>query len=315
MTTGQQGKSRQAGKNTAAQKATARKATTQKATAQRTSAQKKTASSPAPRTARRGSLVIAGTGIMAAAHCSLEAVNAIQAADVVFVAIPDPLALNWLRPLHHDIRPLDDLYHSCDNRLATYEAMAARIMDAVRSGLDVCAVFYGHPGVFVLPSHLALEQALAEGYPAQMLPGISAADCLFADLAVDPSHPGCQMYEASAFLFWKYRISPHAALILWQVGVVGDHTFRLRSPSHNGLQVLADELLKDYPPAHRVCLYEATRNPLLPPRRDWLALADLPAADVNGYTTLYVPPYGLAPTQTGVLRKLGLRRADIADIE
>lgn len=261
----------------------------------------------------KGSLVIAGTGIMAAAHCSLESINAIKSADIVFVAIPDPLALNWIQPLNKNIQPLDDLYHSCENRLATYEAMVDRILAAVRRGLNVCAVFYGHPGVFVLPSHLALEQAIAEGYDAQMLPGISAADCLFADLGVDPSHPGIQMYEATAYLFWKYEISTHAGLVLWQIGVVGDHTFTLRSPSKNGLQVVTDQLKKYYPDTHRVCLYEATRSPLLPARIEWLSLKRLPLASVNGYTTLYVPPYGLAPVNRSALKKLGLRPDDIAE--
>lgn len=264
---------------------------------------------------QQGSLVVVGTGIMAAAHCSQEAINAMRGADIVFAAVPDPLGLNWLQALGVPLQLLDDLYHSCDNRLATYHAMTQRIMTAVRAGKQVCAVFYGHPGVFVLPSHLAVEQAQAEGYHAVMLPGISAADCLFADLSVDPSHPGCQMYEASAWLFWQYSISVHAALILWQVGVVGDHTLTLRSPSQNGLTVLRDQLLTLYPRQHRVCLYEATRSPLEPPRRDWLPLAELADAAVNGYTTLYVPPHQLAPVNAAALKQLGLTRRDLAALE
>lgn len=266
-------------------------------------------------TKKSGSLLVVGTGIMAAAHCSQEAINAMRAADIVFAAVPDPLGLNWLQGLGVQLNLLDDLYHSCENRLATYHAMTHRIMAAVRAGKQVCAVFYGHPGVFVLPSHLAIEQARAEGYAAEMLPGISAADCLFADLGVDPSHPGCQMYEASAFLFWQYAISAHAALILWQIGVVGDHTLTLRSPSRNGLTVLRDQLRQHYPRQHLVCLYEATRSPLEPPRREWLPLAELDRAAVNGYTTLYVPPHRLAPVNDGVIRQLGLRRRDLAELE
>jgi hypothetical protein len=33
-----------------------------------------------------------------------------------------------------------------------------------------------------------------------MLPGISAEDCLFADLGIDPGIYGCQSYEATDFL-------------------------------------------------------------------------------------------------------------------
>ena len=54
-----------------------------------------------------------------------------------------------------------------------------------------------------------------------MLPGISAEDCLFADLGVDPAEAGCQSYEATRFLERRPAIEPRAALILWQIGVVG----------------------------------------------------------------------------------------------
>jgi len=267
---------------------------------------------------KMGSLVIAGTGIMAAAHCSQEAIHAMKSAEVVFAAIPDPLALNWLQGLGVRVNVLDDLYDSCENRLETYLAMTRRIMAAVRAGKEVCAVFYGHPGVFVLPSHLAIEHARAEGFEANMLPGISAADCLFADLGVDPSHPGCQMYEATAFLFWHYPVSIHAALILWQVGVVGDHTLTLRRPSTNGLTVLTEQLCQLYPRRHLVCLYQASRNPLLAPRCDWLPLVDLKQAKVNGYTTLYKVPTKLkgspqidVPAQIDVPRRMRSPQIDV----
>ena len=65
--------------------------------------------------------------------------------------------------------------------------MAEAILEPVRAGKRVCAAFYGHPGVFVLPSHDAISRARAEGFEATMLPGVSAEDCLVADLGVDPA--------------------------------------------------------------------------------------------------------------------------------
>lgn len=55
-----------------------------------------------------------------------------------------------------------------------------------------------------------------------MVPGISAEDCLYADLGVDPGMEGSQHFEASKFMFYKRRVDPNAYLILWQVVIAGD---------------------------------------------------------------------------------------------
>ena len=99
--------------------------------------------------------------------------------------------------------------------------MAEAILEPVRAGKRVCAAFYGHPGVFVLPSHDAIARARAEGFDAAMQPGVSAEDCLVADLGVDPAVNGLQSYEASDFLRRRPAIEPTTALVLWQIGVVG----------------------------------------------------------------------------------------------
>jgi hypothetical protein len=38
-----------------------------------------------------------------------------------------------------------------------------------------------------------------------MLPAVSAEDCLFADLGVDPGAAGCQSHEAADFLILDTR--------------------------------------------------------------------------------------------------------------
>ena len=91
----------------------------------------------------------------------------------------------------------------------------------VRKGQNVVGVFYGHPGVFVSPSHRSIEIARMEGFTAKMLPGISAEDCLFADLNIDPAIPGCLTYEATDLLVRKKPFVPSGHLIVYQVGCVG----------------------------------------------------------------------------------------------
>jgi len=127
--------------------------------------------------------------------------------------------------------------------------------------MTTCLACYGHPGVFVYPSHEAIRRARAEGYEARMLPGISAEDCLFADLGVDPGISGCQSYEATDFMANARRIDPTSSVILWQIGVVGDATFKRHGYDLSAFPLLIERLLEYYPPTHVTYLYEAAIFP------------------------------------------------------
>lgn len=166
--------------------------------------------------------------------------------------------------------------------------MVEEILAPVRDGRQVCAAFYGHPGVFVFPSHQAIAQARREGFPARMLPGISAEDCLFADLGVDPATAGCQSYEATGFVELRPAVETRAALVLWQVGVVGsaEHSAEAVAPK---LEALVDALLEVYPGDHEVVVYEASQYPGIAPIIRPVALTALIEA-VTPKSTLYVPP-------------------------
>lgn len=244
---------------------------------------------------KKGSLVIVGTGILTPAHLSQESVKQIEVADIVHVLVPDPLGLSTIQSLNSNIKNLADLYfdetttkNGC-NRLEAYDLMVEAILEDVRLGNRVCAIFYGHPGVFVYPSHVSIEKAKSEGFAAKMLPAISAEDCLFADLAFDPGDNGCQAYEASQFLFYQHSINVNALLILWQIGVVGDETLTKLTPAENGLEMLREGLLDWYPKNHQVILYEATRLPIMPARIEYASIDDLPKLNVQAITTLVIP--------------------------
>jgi uroporphyrin-III C-methyltransferase len=239
---------------------------------------------------RGGSLVVAGFGVRFAGHCTPEARAAITDSDIVYAVSGDAVAQAWLERLHPRTVSLHDLYGERRARSETYEAMVETIVDAVREGNKVCAVFYGHPGVYVYPSHEAIRRLRSEGFTAQMLPGISSEDCLFAYLGVDPGQLGCQSYEATDFLIHARRVEPTAALILWQIGVIGDAFLRSGPADARKLQVLTDVLREDYPDQHGVIVYEAATLPTTQPKIQPVPLVGLPAAAVTQQSTLYVPP-------------------------
>ena len=98
------------------------------------------------------------------------------------------------------------------------------MLKAVRDGDNVVCIFYGHPGVCAFPSHRALTIARQEGYMAKMLPGISAEDCMFADIGFDPLRYGCMTSEASELLLRNRPLDPSVYNIIWQVGTIGVST-------------------------------------------------------------------------------------------
>ena len=97
-----------------------------------------------------GSLVVVGTGI-GAARLTIEARAAIEAADQVLHLIPDPISVAAVERMNARSRSLGDCYVEGEHRRAAYARMVEAILEPVRAGERVCAGFYGHPGIFVLP--------------------------------------------------------------------------------------------------------------------------------------------------------------------
>jgi hypothetical protein len=235
-----------------------------------------------------GSLAVVGSGIQLARQLTPEAREEIERADEVLYVVADGAAATWLASLNPRSRSLSGLYRPGVARDRVYAAMVEEILGAVRAGSRVCAVFYGHPGVYVQPSHEAVRRAREEGFPARMLPAISAEDCLFADLGVDPGEHGWQSFEASDFLR-RRRPDPTAALVLWQVDGIG-RVDADRSPNPEGLRSLAESLAELYPPEHELVFYRASVYPVAGAETVRLRLGELGALETAPSGTLYVPP-------------------------
>jgi hypothetical protein len=239
---------------------------------------------------RRGSVVIIGTGIRTVGHMTVESLAWIMVADVVFYLVADPIAETVIRELNPEAVSLHGHYGEGVPRSTSYEGMIEEIMRSVRAGKRTVAAFYGHPGVFAFPSHESVRRARREGYLGFMLPGVSAEDCLFADLGVDPAVNGCQSYEATDFLLHDRTADTSSQLILWQVGVVGDWTYRGAGYDLKSFPLLVRRLQSLYGYWHEVTLYEAAIFPGVSPTIIRIALGHLTTEYVNAGTTMYVPP-------------------------
>jgi uncharacterized protein YabN with tetrapyrrole methylase and pyrophosphatase domain len=255
---------------------------------------------------KSGSLTVVGTGIQLLCQLTSEARFHIEKSDKVLYLVADLTTVLWIRKTNPSAESLYSFYAPGKNRLTSYLEMVERILFFVRQGLEVCAAFYGHPGIFAYPSHEAVKRARCEGFSAKMLPGISAEDCLFADLNIDPGTSGCQSFEATDFLIYKRKFDPTCSLILWQIGVIGNLDYNIESQNYQGVCVLTDYLHQYYTPEHQVTIYEAAQYPICAPKIHQVPLARLPEALVTGISTLYIPPLKLAVPDAEMLQRLGM---------
>jgi uncharacterized protein YabN with tetrapyrrole methylase and pyrophosphatase domain len=227
----------------------------------------------------------------------------------MYYLLADAASGVWIETLHPRARSLHSHYKAGRVRAEIYDEIVEEILASVREGRRVCAAFYGHPGVFSYLGHESVRRAKGEGFDARMLPAISAADCLFVDLEVDPGVEGFQTYEATDFLVHRRSVETTAALVLWQVTAIGERR-TVSEPNREGLSVLKERLLELYPGDHGVRLYEASPYPIADPIVRQTALSALGDADVSPLATLYVPPLGPPRADPDVLARLGLSAPD-----
>jgi precorrin-6B methylase 1 len=239
---------------------------------------------------RGGRLTVVGTGIDVTTQLAPGAQAAIRAADTVFYLLADPLAALRVEALNPQARSLDSFYGPGKDRRVTYGEIVETVVTETLAARDVCLVTYGHPGVFASAGHEAVARVRSAGLPAQMLPAISALDCLYADLGIDPGRAGLQAYEASYFFAARPPIDTRAILVLLQVGMLGEAGGTPTGASAARFPLLADLLRELYGQARRCLLYEASPYPGVEASiiRFVLADTDLPRPSV--LATLCVLP-------------------------
>jgi precorrin-6B methylase 1 len=260
-----------------------------------------------PTSLAKGSLTVVGTGIKLVSQTTLEARAHIQQAHKVPFLVADPATKAWIRQLNPAAESMDVYFSEGKPRAESFEQVIERIIYWVCEGFRVCAVFYGHPGVFVYVSHEAIRRAREMGCEAAMLPGISAEDCLIADLGVDMAAAGYQCFESSYFLIYGRKPDTSNSLILWQVGAIGRCDYQSFGDPTPGLRLITEVLLEHYPPDHEVTVYEAAQFPVCDPVIRKTALKDLPTCPVSRISTLYVPPeHALTPDESMLKRLLAI---------
>jgi uncharacterized protein YabN with tetrapyrrole methylase and pyrophosphatase domain len=254
----------------------------------------------------KGSLVVVGTGISVSGQMTLVSVNHIKQADIVYAVIPNKPGIEFVKSLNPNTHSLTELYEESKPRALIYKQMMNEIVEKVQSGNKVCAAFYGHPGVFVDPSHDAVNYLKKRGFTVLMEPGISAEDCLIADLGIDPAAYGCQSYEATQFLLRQYTISPHMTQIIWQAFSLGEFTSSTSFNNEKAFALLINKLLHYYPSCHNVIIYEAKTSPFFDTKIEYCTIETLSKEKLSAVSTLVVPSIGLPDYDKDIAKDLGI---------
>jgi uncharacterized protein YabN with tetrapyrrole methylase and pyrophosphatase domain len=236
-----------------------------------------------------GSLAVVGLGLQVPAHVTAETLRCLESAEEVLHLVADPVTTLWLEQVNPKSRSLNALYEPGRRRRDTYSAIVDEVLARLDAGGEVCFALYGHPGVFATPAHEAIRRARADGFAARMLPGISAEDCLFADLGVDPGETGCQSYDATDLLIHSRVLDPSAALVLWQASIVGNFDY-VPEGDLTRLPALAEYLARFYPPDHEVVCYVASPYPIFDPIVRRVPLSNLADAELPRLALLYLAP-------------------------
>lgn len=255
---------------------------------------------------KRNSLTIIGSGIKSLAHLTREATTYIAQSDKVLYLVNEPLIEEWIKKNSKSAESLNDLYFKYPLRLQSYKAITHYILENLIGVHHLSVVLYGHPTVFAQPALDAVIQAKKEGFITHILPGVSAEDCLFADLLIDPGEYGCLSLEATDFLIRPRVFSPSSHLILWQIGCIGLLQHQSLHDNKRGAEILLKKLSEFYPQSHPVIIYEAAQYAHFQPRIDQIPLKKLPKTKVTALSTLYVPPVSKAEFDHDMLKTLNI---------
>jgi predicted 2-oxoglutarate/Fe(II)-dependent dioxygenase YbiX/precorrin-2 methylase len=246
---------------------------------------------------RYGELVIVGSGISAIAHFTVETIGYIKEADIVFYHANSGVTASYIRELNAHAVDLYEYYGEGKIRTVTYIQMAELMLREVRAGRSVVGLFHGHPGFFVQAARRSLAIAKTEGHKTALIPAVSAIDCLFADLRIDPGVSGMQVLKASHVLRDDAVLATDNHVVFIQIGSVGDNTFSFSGFKQAKYGDFFEKLISIYGENHDSVYYVAPIFPGCDPVTIVRKLHEYRDSSVLGSVhaaTLYVPPAGVS---------------------
>jgi len=218
---------------------------------------------------------------------------------------------NWVVKNARKYISLDDIYFSSKQRSESYEKIANELLSSIQKNDNVCFLIYGHPTFFSSVVEKIKKRISSKDIIIQVMPGISAMDCLFADLKIDPGSMGLQSYDATEFLLYDEKFSTTSHLVLWQIAIIGEIGIVKNSEINldrqkKAITILITKLLLHYPADHIVKLYVASQYPSIEFELVSIELQKLNEINISRLATLYIPPSKEKTINLDVINELKL---------
>ena len=235
---------------------------------------------------------IVGLGVASIHQITREAEQAISASNEVLYLDTGVATRQFLEERCERVTALhESSYVEGDHRLNAYHHMAATVIDAAMSHGPVTFAVHGHPLVAVYAPFLIMDMAKVLGLSISVSPGVSAFDSIVAELGIDPSIEGLQMYEATDLLLRRRPLQPDVPALIWQIGNLESrlHTMRVSRPER--FERFVNYLGQFYTDDQPVIAIYTSPHPLMPAQVLRFSLSELPqhAAELHAGFSLYVP--------------------------
>ena len=271
---------------------------------------------PARTTGRRYHLYLVGLGIRGAAQVTLETEAVLRRCTRVYYIHDDPAVAAYLRDVCPRVFNAARYYTEGRSFRRTYEAIIAAVTRSAVRWPPVAIAVYGHPLVYVVLANWLLKEP-PPGLRVKALPAVSALDCLFTDLNLNPADAGLQMYDANQLLLKRRPLQPDVPCLIWQPRIV-ESTYYTRAWSRpQRFRRLRDYLLGFYPKDHHVVVaLSATTTRHTAPRLKRIALGRLEQAHraLDLGATLFIPATHDRPVADASFEALALSPAHLAEI-
>jgi tetrapyrrole methylase family protein / MazG family protein len=163
---------------------------------------------------------IVGVGIRGARHMTLETVDAIRAADVVFYLVTGAEAVAEIRRLNRNTHGLFHMYREGALDLDVYGQIVSFLLAQGIAAPRVVFAVMGHPSIYVAATHLLREHGPRWGVRINVLAGVSAIDVLLLSMP-DIGSSGLQILDANRLV--SYRLTPdnRVPAMIFQIGCFG----------------------------------------------------------------------------------------------
>lgn len=243
-------------------------------------------------------IYIVGLGILNVDQVTNETEHVLRRANEVLFVDTGVATRQYLEKLCPRVTPLyETSYREGGCRVASYDHMAVRVIEAALDHSPIAFAMGGHPVVGAEAPFLIHEMARLLKLEVRTLPAVSAMDCLFAELMLDPCLTGLQMFEATDLLLRQRPLQADVPALIWQVGALETRLHTLRPSVPERFARFQRYLLQFYPAAHQVVAYYATPHPLMKSQRLTFPIEAMGrfAEQLHVGFTLFIPPTGSRP--------------------